>query len=71
MKIRVIVKTNAKVSKILRFDEEKNVYNVSVKSQPVEGKANKEIIKLFHKKFKKPIRIIHGLKTKEKLLEIG
>ena len=70
MKVKVIVKTNAKVSEILGFDKEKNAYKVNIKSQPIEGKANKEIIKLFHKKFKKSIRIISGLKSKEKVLEI-
>lgn len=71
MKIKIIVKTKSKNSKILGFDEEKKAYIVNVKSQPIEGKANKEIIKLFHKKFKKPIRIVSGLKSKEKILEIG
>jgi len=71
MKVKIIVKTKAKTSEILDFDEEKQLYKVNIKSQPIEGKANKEIIKLFHKKFKKPVRIIHGLKGKEKILEIG
>lgn len=71
MKIKIIVKTKAKNSEILGFDKEKKAYTVNVKSQPIEGKANKEIIKLFHKKFKKPIRIVSGLKGKEKILEIG
>ena len=71
MKIKIIVKTKAKSSEILGFDEEKKAYIVNVKSQPIEGKANKEIIKLFHKKFKKPVKITHGLKGKEKILEIG
>ncbi|MCG2717460.1 MAG: DUF167 domain-containing protein [Nanoarchaeota archaeon] len=71
MKIKIIVKTKSKTSEILDFDKEKDVYHVNIKSQPIEGKANKEVIKLFHKKFKKPIRIIRGLKSKEKVLEVG
>lgn len=71
MKIKIIVKTKAKSSEILGFDEVKKAYIVNVKSQPIEGKANKEIIKLFHNEYKKPVRIIHGLKGKEKILEIG
>ena len=71
MKINIIVKTKAKSSKILDFDREKNAYHVNIKSQPIEGKANREIIKLFHKKFKKQVRIIKGLKSREKVLEIG
>ena len=71
MKIKIIVKTKAKTSEIVCFDKEKNTYRIDVKSQPIDGKANKEIIKLFHKKFKKPVKIVHGLKGKEKILEIG
>lgn len=70
MKIKIIVKTKSKNSEIISFDEEKQAYIVNVKSQPIEGKANKEILKLFHKKFKKPVRIIHGLKGKEKIIEV-
>lgn len=70
MKVKIIVKTKAKTSEIVCFDEEKKAYIVNIKSQPIEGKANKEIIKLFHKKFKKPVRIVYGLKSKEKILEI-
>lgn len=69
--IRITVKTNAEKNEILDFDKEKNAYKVLVKAPPIENKANKEIIKLFHKKYKKPVRIISGLKGKEKLLEIG
>lgn len=71
MKINIIVKTKAKNSEIVRFDKGKQAYIVNIKSQPKEGKANKEIIKLFHKKFKQPVRIIRGFKDKEKILEIG
>ena len=70
MKIKIIVKTKAKNPEIKEFNEEKQAYIVNVKSQPIEGKANKEIIKLFHKKFKKPVRIVSGFKSKEKIIEI-
>ncbi len=71
MKIKIIVKTNAAKNEILEFDEEKKAYKVLVKAPPVENKANKEIIQLFHKKYKQPVRIISGFKNKEKILEIG
>jgi len=71
MRIKIIVKTNSGKNEILGFDEEKQAYKVLIKAQPIENKANKEIIKLFHKKYKQPIRIISGLKSKEKILEIG
>lgn len=71
MKIKIIVKTNAEKNEIQEFDEEKQAYKVLIKVPPVENKANKEIIKLFHKKYKQPVRIISGFKSKEKILEIG
>ncbi len=71
MRIKIIAKTNAEKNEILDFDKEKNAYKVLVKAPPVENKANKEIIKMFHKKYKQPVRIILGLKSKEKILEIG
>ncbi|MDP2909168.1 MAG: DUF167 domain-containing protein [Nanoarchaeota archaeon] len=69
--IKITVKTNAEKNEILDFDKEKNAYKVLVKAPPIENKANKEIIKLFHKKYKQPVKIISGLKGKEKLIEIG
>lgn len=70
MRIKIFVKTNAGKNEILGFDKEKDAYKVLVKAQPIENKANKEVIKLFHKKYKKPVRIVSGLKSKEKVIEI-
>jgi len=70
-RIKILVKTNTNKSEILEFDEQKQAYRVNVKSIPEKGKANLEIIKLFHKKFKKPIKIVKGFKGKEKILEIS
>lgn len=69
-KIKIIVKTKANNNKIIGYDKEKKAYLVHVKTLPENNKANLEIIKLFHKKTKKQIRIISGLKSKEKILEI-
>lgn len=70
-RVKIIVKTNSGKSEILNYDKEKGAYRVHVKAIPEKGKANLEIIKLFHKKFKKPIKIVKGLKSKEKVLEIS
>ncbi|MEM4245632.1 MAG: DUF167 domain-containing protein [Candidatus Nanoarchaeia archaeon] len=61
------VKTNAKENKIEFKD---GIYFVSIKEKPIEGKANKAIIKLFKKELKKNIRIIKGLKSSEKVIEL-
>jgi uncharacterized protein (TIGR00251 family) len=43
---------------------------VEIKSNPEKGKANKEIIKGLKKIFRKEVKIISGLKNKEKIVEI-
>ncbi len=67
MQHKLIVKTNAKENKI---ELDGNTYRVSIKEKPVEGKANKAIIKLFKKELNQNIRIIRGLKSREKTIEI-
>ncbi len=69
MRINILVKTNAGKSEIL--GKENNTYRVNVKASPEKGKANLEVIKLFHKKFKKPVNMVKGFKSKEKVLEIS
>lgn len=65
---KLTVKTNAKENKI-EFDGKE--YKASIKEKPVEGRANKAIIKLFKKQLKKNIRIVRGLKSSEKIIEVS
>lgn len=65
--MHIKVKTNAKKSEII---EDNGFYRVNVKSPPENNKANLEIIKLFSKKFNKKVKIIKGLKSKEKILKL-
>lgn len=67
MRITVKVKTNSKKQEIVQED---NHYKVFLKSQPIEGKANEELIKLLSRHFKKKVRIVSGLRGKEKIVEI-
>ena len=67
--IKVIVKPNSKESKV-EYDEKDTVYYVSVKSPADKNKANKELIKLLSKYFKKRVLIKTGLKSKIKYLEV-
>lgn len=64
--IKIKVKTNSPKSEIIKQDD---YYKVYVKSPPEKNKANEEIIKLFYKKLKRRVRIVKGLKSKEKLLK--
>jgi uncharacterized protein (TIGR00251 family) len=63
--LKIKVKPNSSKNEILKKDD---FYIVKIKAKPEKGQANKEIIKLFTKKFKRKVRIIKGLKNKEKLL---
>jgi len=68
MKIKIKVKLNQPKTEIL---EKKDIWKLNLKAKPEQGKANLEIIKFFSKMFKKRVKIIRGLKSKNKILEIN
>ena len=70
MKIDVIVKPNAKESRVICLDAGKKAYRVEVKAAPKDNKANLEVIKVLHKHFKKQARIVHGMSSREKVVEL-
>ena len=50
-----------------------NQINIGIKSKPIKGEANKEIIKKIAKHFKISTRLVQiksGYKSKEKIIEI-
>ena len=67
--IKVIVKSNSKENKIEGFDKDRNAYRISIKARPENNKANIETIKFLSKLLKKKIRIVSGLKSREKIVE--
>ena len=72
MRITVRAKPKSKENKVEKLDE-KN-YIVSVKSPPIEGKANNEIIKTLAKYFKTApsnIFIASGLNSKIKIIDVN
>lgn len=71
MKIKVKVKPNSRQQKIEQSDD--GTWIVKLKSQPIDGKANQELIKLlaqYCQVTKKQITIKTGQTTKTKLVEI-
>ena len=67
----VLVKPNAKIVKITKLDDKS--FEIHLKSQPIKGAANKELIILLSKHFKIPkssVEIIKGMKSKKKLVKI-
>ena len=71
MRKQVKVKPNSKIQKLV--EEPDGSLTVHLKSPPVDGKANEELIKLLSKKFDVPkshITIKSGLSSRQKLIEI-
>jgi hypothetical protein len=71
MQKQVKVKPNSRKQNIEESTD--GSLTVQLKSPPVEGKANKELIELLAKKFDVPksqIRIKSGLSSRTKLIEI-
>jgi len=68
MEISVKVKTNKNKQEIEKINE--NNYIISLKSSPIDNKANIELIKLFYKELKLKVRIKKGMKNNKKILQV-
>ena len=65
--VEVKVKTNCSKNKlILKGDN----YFVELNAKPKNNEANIELIKFLSKEFKKRLRIVRGLKSKIKLIDV-
>ncbi len=72
MKINVIVIPNAKDPEVIKIDETN--YKVRVDAPALNGKANKRLIEIMSEHFnvsKSSIKILRGLKSKNKMVEIS
>ena len=70
MRLTIRVIPNAKQNRIV---QDVTGYKVYLTAPPVEGKANKALIKFLAEHFevkKSGVRIIRGLKTRDKVVEI-
>lgn len=70
MLIKVKVKTEAKKSVITKGS--KDSYLISVKSKPLDGEANKEVIKLLREEFKvyNKFKIVSGHHSPSKIISV-
>lgn len=71
MVIKVVVRTFSKEVLIKKIED---VYHISLKSKPFHNSANLELIDVLSSYFhipKSSVKIFHGLKSKNKLIEIG
>ena len=69
-KFKVIVKPNSRENKIEGLNIDKNAYMISIKTRPENNKANIQIVKFLSKLLKKKVKIVSGLKSREKIIEI-
>ena len=70
--IDVEISPNAKKNEIGGINEWGKRIIIKIKAQPIEGKANKEIIKFLKKTFKRDVEIVSGLTSSQKtILVIG
>ncbi|MFX1567179.1 MAG: DUF167 domain-containing protein [Promethearchaeota archaeon] len=68
--LKINVKTNAKIQNITKVND---FLKISLKSKPMQNKANKELINLIKRKLKitsTQIQIISGLKNPDKIIKI-
>ena len=68
MHLKVIVKINKPKTQLAGL--ENDTFRMDVKAQPIEGKANIEIINFFKKKYKLDVKIVSGSTSRKKLLRI-
>lgn len=68
MKIKVKLKPNSKKESIDKIKEDE--YTIYVKDSPIDNKANIALVKLLQRYFKKEVKIVSGLKSRKKLIEL-
>lgn len=64
--IQIYVQPNAKKTEIEDIDEWRKRLKVKVKAPPVEGKANKEVVKFFSKLLGAEVVLLRGETSREK-----
>ncbi|HLF54372.1 MAG TPA: DUF167 domain-containing protein [Candidatus Nanoarchaeia archaeon] len=69
-KVKILVKPNSKKTEVLGWDEERKAFRVAVAAPAEDNKANIAVIKFFSKLTGKPVRILTGLKSKEKIIAL-
>lgn len=72
MILKIKVKPNSGKQELIKISE--NEYKISLKERAENNKANLELIKLLKKYFKvgaEDIKIIKGMKSKNKIIEVN
>ena len=67
----VNVKPNSSKNEIVDFDKENKTLIVKIAAVPEKDKANKELIKFLSKELKKKVKLVKGLKSRKKIIELS
>ncbi|MDI6723938.1 MAG: DUF167 family protein [Methanobacterium sp.] len=68
--VDIEVSTKSNKFEIAGYNEWRERIEIRIKSPPVKGKANKEIINEFSKLTENPVEIVSGLKSMQKTLKV-
>lgn len=68
--IRISVRPNARKSRIVKYDPERDIYIVEIAAKPENNKANIEVVKFFSRELGRRVCIAQGLTSKDKVLRI-
>lgn len=69
MKLHIKLHPNSSQEKIAKITG--NKYEIWIKQKPIVGKANIYLERLLKKYFGKSVKIIKGLKSREKIVDVG
>ncbi|MBT3405255.1 DUF167 domain-containing protein [archaeon] len=69
MRFKIRLHPGSSQEKVEKISEEK--FEVWIKEKPIEGKANLGLVKIFKRYFKKEVKLIGGLKSKNKIVEMN
>ncbi|MEM3369858.1 MAG: DUF167 domain-containing protein [Candidatus Micrarchaeia archaeon] len=69
MKFKVKVIPNSKREEIIE-DRENGIITVRVKEKPEKGKATLKVIKMLEEYFHKPVNLLKGAFSREKIIEV-
>ncbi len=67
---KIIVKANSSKNEILGYDKARKAYRVNIKAKAEANQANIEIIKFFSRLLKKKVRMVKGLRSREKVIRV-
>jgi len=66
--VEIHIKTNAPETKLVEKTDK--YWRVAVQAKPINGAANRELVKFLEKELNAKVEIVRGLRSKKKLIKI-